>query len=457
MRVSIVVPAWNEARSIVATLVGLQPLRAAGHEVIVVDGGSTDATLALATPLADRTFVAPKGRASQMNQGAAAATGDILLFLHADTRMPAAGVASLLRGTDKSGRRWGRFDVTIAGHSPVLKLIGATMNARSRLTGIATGDQGIFVERALFGAVGGYPDQLLMEDIELSKRLKRASGAPLCLRDRLVTSGRRWERRGPWRTMVTMWRWRFAYWRGEDVRRLAAEYQAGSGARPVTLQIFAKSPMPGAVKTRLARAIGDDEAAALYVRLVDQTLATAVAARAAGLVDRVELWCAPDVDAPGFIAWRDRYGVELRSQSGDDLGSRMRNALSAAVTQRSRAILVGTDCPALDLTYLALAVAALDDNDAVFGPVEDGGYVLVGLARPVDAFSGIPWSTADVMAATRARLATQRATWHELPVLWDVDRPADLARWEALDAHPALASAVTAVAASGRPTPLLTA
>ncbi len=199
----------------------------------------------------------------------------------------------------------------------------------------------------------------------------------------------------------------------------------------MTLQIFAKNPVPGQVKTRLAGAIGDDEAAAHYVRLVERTLATAVAARAAGVVDRVELWGTPDIAAPAFTAWAARFGVELRAQTGDDLGAKMRHALHSALSDGSRALLIGTDCPALDVAYLSQAVAALDDHDAVFGPAEDGGYVLVGLARAVDAFSGIPWSSADTMAATRARLEAQHVRWHELPTLWDVDSPADLARWQA--------------------------
>ena len=435
MRISIVVPALDEAREIVAALTPLQPLRAAGHEVIVVDGGSADATLALAAPLADRAFVAAKGRAPQMNAGAAAATNDVLLFLHADSRLPAAGVAALLRELPRSGRRWGRFDVAIAGRPAILALVAAMMNARSRLTGIATGDQGLFVERALFAAVGGYPEQPLMEDIELSRRLKQAAGRPLCLRERVVTSGRRWERRGPWRTIVAMWRWRLAYWRGADPGRLASEYDAALRPAPVVLQIFAKNPMPGHVKTRLANAIGTKEAAALYTRFVEMTLATAVAARAAGIVDHVELWCAPDIDAPAFAAWSERFGVALKAQSGKDLGARMRSALGTVIDRGSRAILIGTDCPALDVQYLAQAVAALDVHDAVFGPVEDGGYVLVGLARRVEVFSGIPWSTPDTMAATRAQLISQGSTWQELPLLWDVDEPTDLLRWEALAAR----------------------
>jgi hypothetical protein len=212
----------------------------------------------------------------------------------------------------------------------------------------------------------------------------------------------------------------------------------------VTLQIFAKSPIPGQVKTRLARALGAENAAAHYVRFVETILATAVAARAAGIVDRVELWCAPGIDAPGFAGWRQRYDVVLKTQAGENLGTKMRNALVSALSDGSRAILIGTDCPALDLAYLARAVAALDNHGAVLGPAEDGGYVLVGLARDVDAFSGIPWSTPDVMAATRAKLAAQGVTWQELPPLWDIDEPADLIRWHAVTGAAAVPASTAA-------------
>jgi rSAM/selenodomain-associated transferase 2/rSAM/selenodomain-associated transferase 1 len=440
LRISIVVPALDEARAIVATLVALQPFRAAGHELIVVDGSSVDATVALATPLADRVVGAPRGRALQMNAGAALAVGEVLLFLHADSRLPAEAIAALVGELPRSGRRWGRFDIAIAGRAGLLRVVEALMNLRSRATGIATGDQAIFVERALFREVGGYPEQPLMEDIELSRRLKRAAGAPLCLRQRVVTSARRWERDGPWRTVVAMWRWRLAYWRGASPADLAADYGTRRGSPPVTLQVFAKNPVPGHVKTRLANAIGTAEAAAHYTRFVERTLASAVAAREGGIVDRVELWCAPHADAPVFAAWRDRFDVALESQTGLDVGARMRNALHAALAGGSRAILIGTDCPALDLSYLAQAVAALDDHAAVFGPAEDGGYVLVGLARAIDAFSGIPWSAAETMAATRGKLRAQRVRWQELPTLWDVDTPDDLARWQTLSASTAPAS-----------------
>jgi rSAM/selenodomain-associated transferase 2/rSAM/selenodomain-associated transferase 1 len=444
VRVSIIVPARNEARRIVATLAPLQRLRAAGHEVIVVDGESTDATLALASPLADRAFVALPSRATQMNAGAAVASGDVLLFLHADSRLPDDGVAAIVEGMARTGRRWGRFDVTIAGVPRVLALVAAMMNVRSRLTGIATGDQGIFVLRTLFASAGGYRDQPLMEDVELSRRLKRAAGAPLCLAPRIGTSGRRWEREGTWRTITVMWRIRFAYWHGVDPAQLAARYRTDAPLPRVTLQIFAKDPLPGRVKTRLAAAVGTEEAAAHYVRLVERTLATAVATRASGVVDRVELWGAPDVAAPAFTAWGARFGVELKAQTGDDLGAKMRHATSSVLEEGSRALLIGTDCPALDVAYLSQAAAALDEHDAVFGPAEDGGYVLVGLARAIDAFSGIPWSSADTMAATRAALDAQHVRWHELPTLWDVDAPADLERWQALSpSHAAMDAAAT--------------
>ncbi len=437
MRVSIVVPVLDEAERIEAALARLQPLRAAGHEVIVVDGGSIDGTPGLALPFADRMLRAPRGRASQMNAGAAAAQGDVLLFLHADTELPANGIDALVNGMLHTGRRWGRFDIVIAGVPRVLRVVAALMNVRSRLTGIATGDQAMFVARRLFDELGGFPDQPLMEDVELSKRLKRAGGDALCLAERIVTSGRRWETRGPWRTIAGMWRLRFDYWRGVDPHALARRYERSPRppATPLpTLQIFARDPVPGAVKTRLARSFGPDAAAAVYVRLAEHTLATAAAAREAGAVGRVELWCDPALDRPAFAAWRERYGVSLHTQTGDDLGSRMRNALRAALARGTPALLVGTDCPMLDLPYLEAATAALSGHDAVFGPAEDGGYVLVGLARDVDAFGGIAWGTSGVMAATRANLTAARVTWHELPTLWDVDLPQDLLRWREMSA-----------------------
>lgn len=223
MKLSFIIPVLDEADVIAATLARLQSLRAVGHEVIVVDGGSTDATPALAAPLADRVLGTARGRARQMNAGAALARGDVLVFLHADTRLPGQA-AAFIRAALRH-RMWGRFDVAIEGLPGTLRVVAAGMNLRSRLTGIATGDQTLFIKRAAFDAVGGYPEQPLMEDIELSKRLKKL-GPPACPPARVITSGRRWVANGVWRTILLMWRLRFEYWRGVPVTRLAARYHA---------------------------------------------------------------------------------------------------------------------------------------------------------------------------------------------------------------------------------------
>ena len=220
---SIVIPVLDEARGIAAALAALGRLREQGAEVVVVDGGSRDDTRSLAGAQCDRVVEAPRGRGAQMNAGAHAARGEFLVFLHADTRLPADGEraihAALARG------EWGRFDVAIEGADRLLALVETTMNLRSRLTGIATGDQAIFVRRAAFDAVGGFPEIALMEDVELCKRLRRRS-RPVCLRERVTTSARRWRRHGTLRTIFLMWRLRLAYALGADPRRLARRYDA---------------------------------------------------------------------------------------------------------------------------------------------------------------------------------------------------------------------------------------
>jgi rSAM/selenodomain-associated transferase 2 len=220
VKLSIVIPVLNEAERIGASLAALAPLRRRGHEVIVADGGSADATRELAAPLCERVVSSPRGRGAQMNAGARFATGDALLFLHADSALPSEADRLVLESLQR--RRWGRFDVEIEGRHPLLKVVGWTMNLRSRLTGIATGDQAIFVRRADFA---GFPEIALMEDIAFSRRMKRR-GAPACLRSRVRTSGRRWESRGVLRTIVLMWRLRLLYFLGARPERLARLYDA---------------------------------------------------------------------------------------------------------------------------------------------------------------------------------------------------------------------------------------
>jgi rSAM/selenodomain-associated transferase 2 len=224
MRLSIIVPVLNEAETIVTCLSALQALRERGHEVIVADGGSADATADLARPLADRLVASERGRSKQMNAGAAQARGSVLLFLHADVRLPAAADNLVHEGCTHQHKRWGRFDLRLSGDRGVLRCVETLMNWRSRWTGIATGDQAIFVERKLFDEAGGFPAIALMEDIALSRTLKRLAGWPLCLEQPVFASSRRWERNGIVRTILLMWRLRLAYWMGMDPARLARVY-----------------------------------------------------------------------------------------------------------------------------------------------------------------------------------------------------------------------------------------
>lgn len=222
MTLSIILPVLNEAAGIEEALQALAPCRARGAEVIVVDGGSHDGTRGRARPLADRVIEAPRGRANQMNAGAAAATGDVLLFVHADTRLPDHADALIADGLKRSKRAWGRFDVQF-DDGGWLALIAFMMNWRSWATGICTGDQAIFMTRAAFDQIGGFPNIALMEDVAASAKLKRMS-RPLCFAARVTTSGRRWRQHGVWRTILLMWRLRLAFFFGGDPKSLARHY-----------------------------------------------------------------------------------------------------------------------------------------------------------------------------------------------------------------------------------------
>jgi rSAM/selenodomain-associated transferase 1 len=192
------------------------------------------------------------------------------------------------------------------------------------------------------------------------------------------------------------------------------------------LLVFIKAPVPGQVKTRLIKHLGEIGAARLYQTLVRRTLNIAMAAQ----LCPVQLWCAPNTKQAFFVACRRRYQMPLYVQQGSDLGERMDRALTAALRDGDYAVLIGGDCPSLGTGALQCALKALaNGEDAVLGPVEDGGYVLIGLRRPCAAlFNGVAWSGKGVLAATRRRLRRAGLRWVELPLGWDVDRPADVRR-----------------------------
>ncbi len=208
MRVVVIVPALNEERVLGRCLAAVLP---ESDEVIVVDAGSADGTASCARHAGARVVEAERGRAAQMNAGASHAhAADVLVYVHADTLMPPgwrAGIEEALA----HGRQWGRFDVRMDEASSLLRVIAFMMNLRSRLTGVCTGDQSIFVSAQAWGRLGGYALLPLMEDIELSKRLKRAQGPPACLRTRVLVSARRWRTRGVMRTVLQMWTLRLLY------------------------------------------------------------------------------------------------------------------------------------------------------------------------------------------------------------------------------------------------------
>lgn len=222
-KVSIIIPVLNEGSGIGELLQPLQRERLAGQiQVILVDGGSSDDTLAVAANLTDHALVSDKGRAKQMNAGAQVATSPVLLFLHADTQLPPHYVEKVMSGLGNEGV-WGRFDVQLSGTRAMFRVIECMINWRSRLTGIATGDHAIFVRKAVFDQIGGFAEQPLMEDVELSRRLKKLRW-PVCLRERVITSSRKWEKQGVWSTIFLMWQLRLQYYLGVPAEKLVKRY-----------------------------------------------------------------------------------------------------------------------------------------------------------------------------------------------------------------------------------------
>jgi len=442
----IVIPVLNEGTDLVLRLQALQPLRPRGAELVVVDGGSTDETWAVAAAHADVVMLAPRGRGAQMNAGAAGTRAEVVLFLHADTSLPPDAdrlIASALAG----GRHWGRFDLRIAAAHRLLRPTERLINLRARLTGIATGDQAIFVRRELFERVGGFADLPLMEDVELTSRLSRIE-PPAHIATPVLTSARRWLAGGVLRIILLMWRLRLQYFLGADPQQLADSYgyPRRPAAVPAAIAILAKAPVAGLAKTRLAPLLGTHGAARVQRRF---TAATVYLARQAAL-GPVTLWCAPDCSHRFFRAVGRWLVIPLRSQPQGDLGERLRHVATDHFANRSDLplLMLGTDCPVLAPGHLQEAARALAHHDAVLIPAEDGGYALIGLSRPIAGlFDAIAWSTPDVAQQTRNRLRAAGARWFELPPLWDVDWPADWERLRRLlaacpeDSHDTLATA----------------
>ena len=430
MRLSVIIPVWNEEDGIVACLECLRPLAEGGHEIIVVDGGSSDQTRALARPLCTLLLRGGRGRGLQMNLGARFAVGDMLLFLHADNRLPEQAEAVLTAAFANGEPDWGWFDVRLEGRRGVFRLIAALMNLRARLSGVCTGDQALFVPASLFRRAGGFPEIPLMEDIAICRRLGRIA-RPQPQRFPTLTSARRWENQGVLRTILQMWRLRLLYFFGVSPERLAREYYpALHGSGPgypypgARILVFAKAPEAGKVKTRLARDIGAEAALGLYLAMLRRVFATVEQAALA----EAHLWAAGDPRHPELLGLCDVRCIHR--QEGDDLGERMRHAAARelAAEDVDSVLIIGSDCPALTADYLESALAALADGvELVLGPARDGGYVLIGLRKvPAGLFDGVEWGGANVREQTLARAGELGLRRHLLAPSWDVDTAADL-------------------------------
>ncbi len=436
MRISIVIPVLNEEAQIVSCLERLRPMRSRGHEVIVVDGGSGDATRALAAPLCDRLLRSRPGRAAQMNIGARFAGGDVILFLHADSQLPerAGRIIAATLADRKPG--WGWFDARLSGRAPIYRLIAALMNLRARLTAVCTGDQALFVSAELFHMAGGFPGIPLMEDIAIGKKLRKLA-RPRPLAQKVSSSSRRWERDGVVRTILQMWRLRLLYFFGAAPEKLAASYypRLFAAARrrkhpSARIAVFARAPKMGEVKTRLAARVGTEAALRLYLAMLRRVVETVERAALA----EFRLWAASDPGHEEFLALCNVQDIRL--QQGGDLGSRMHNAAAAELAEDGVefVLIVGSDCPALTPDYLERALDALSAGvEVMLGPARDGGYVLIGLRQASrELFSEVNWGGPDVLEQTLESAREAGLSHQLLEPSWDVDDADDLPLLEEL-------------------------
>lgn len=433
----VVIPTLNEAGTLPALLHDLGRLPGP-PPVVVADGGSTDGTRELASSEGARVVQAPRGRATQMNVGAAALATPWILFVHADCRMPEGARQALVRFLgDPAPAHAAHFRFRLDGSGPLWRSIEWGQRLRERLTGMVYGDQGLLVHRSRWEAMGGIPELAVMEDVETVRRL-RESGGIVRLDAPLITSPRRYREEGPLRawlrnaTLITLYRL------GADADRLARWYPPRDGGRQhegapsrgvspsrATLVVFAKAPRPGQVKTRLAAALGEEEAAGLYRRMGRRI----VDGLRGGPFRTVVHFAPADAEAE-LRGWLGEDELDFRPQVAGDLGMRMSAAFEEAFRRAERVCIVGTDAPGLDRGRVEKALSLLDDPsgaDAVFGPALDGGYYLLALRRPApELFRDIPWSTSRVLELSLARAEASGLRVRMLDVLNDVDRPQDI-------------------------------
>ncbi|MBI3615637.1 MAG: TIGR04283 family arsenosugar biosynthesis glycosyltransferase [Candidatus Omnitrophica bacterium] len=412
MTVSIVIPALNEE----TTLPALIPhLLGGGVEVLIVDGGSTDSTREIARQFPVRVLTAQRGRAVQMNAGAAAATGDWLWFLHADTKVPPDWREQLFKAMEDPKLVGGAFRVVIDAPGLRYRILDVWGRCRPFLQRNFFGDQGIFVRRDLFGILGGFPTHATLEDVDFSSRLWRL-GKVVLLLGPLCTSARRWENAGWWRTVLT--HCRLALTQPVDIQ---------SAARRIALVIMAKAPLLGQVKTRLIPALGPQGARDLAQKLLEET--GALVGEVEGVARIVSVSPATHLE---MVRSMVPSSFRLIPQTEGDLGDRLAHLFRQLFAEGFDGVIaLGADHPGLPKAYLEQAVAVLraQTTQVVLGPTEDGGYYLIGLSQLFpELFQDIPWGGAKVLEATLQRTDPLGLSVHLLPPWFDLDRPEDLVR-----------------------------
>ncbi len=430
--VSIVVPVFNEVPSAMQDALSprikqlidlLRPI----DELLLVDGGSTDESWptlqALACNAQVKAIQSDRGRARQMNAGAAQAQGEILLFLHADTSLSQPTWNDFLSRLSQCRGQvvWGRFNVQILGKSRWLTVVAWFMNWRSRLTKIGTGDQALFASRDVFADLNGFPDQPLMEDIEWCKQLKKSvPDRFLPIFSSVVTSGRRWDHNGVWKTIMLMWRFRYQYWRGVSAIELARQYRDARDKSPLTVGVFAKYPQAGRVKTRLQPLLGSQQCEQFARYLLLSTLD-----KLHGV--NVTLWTDGGTTEQWDTLLNGRI-VTRQVQPQGHLGLRMQTAVEAMLTHSDMVVLLGPDAVQFSKTHLEELQQEAVKSGLAFIPAFDGGYVAMACTRCVpDVFSEqIDWGTEKVAAQTRDILVSLgiKAQW--LDAQLDIDEPEDL-------------------------------
>ncbi len=420
---SVVIPTLNEETNIRECVAHVRRLDPA-LEVIVADGGSADRTVQLAREAGAVTCGARRGRGTQMNAGAALTSGDILLFLHADTRLPSNALDVLADFFLDGKVQVGTFGVTFTPNHPALALY--SMRASHDSIFSSFGDQCIVVRKQFFTSLGGFPDWPLFEDVHflrIARRKTRIYKFPATV----TTSSRRHQQNGVLRQGARNFWYIVQYLRGVPAEELAAKYYGWHRYPEMSLIVFARLPLPGKVKTRLARDVGDEPAAEFYRLCAEHVFRESD--KLSGRVQRYLFYSDPE-DSKEMQHWGGpRFNYV--AQAGRDLGNRLEHAFGTVFEQGAqKAIVLATDVPGISADIVDEASEALDHSDAVLGPCPDGGYYLLGMKQlHKDLFANIPWSTNQVLDKTSDAMRKLGLGVRWLPSLADIDTGEDLRRW----------------------------